>query len=136
MHTFVVKGNINLELDRANADNVNAYDKKISLKNNAPFTSCITKINSELIENAEDFGIVMPIYNLLEYNKNYRKTSGSLFNYYRDEPNSEENGGINFLLQDSASFDYKADTMPVFPDYAVDAANPNHGVKFKKKSRN
>ena len=30
----------------------------------------------------------MPMYNLLEYSKNYRKTTGSLFNHYRDEPNS------------------------------------------------
>ena len=27
----------------------------------------------------------MPMYNLLEYRKNYRKTIGSLYNYYRDE---------------------------------------------------
>ena len=114
---IVVKGNIDLELHRTNADDVNAYDRKVSLKNNASFISCITKINGELVE--------MPIYNLLKYSKNYRKTSGFLFNYYRDEPNSEKNGGINFSLQDSASFDYKADTMPEIPDYAVDAANPN-----------
>ena len=49
----------------------------------------MTKINGELVENAEDFDIVMPMYNFLEYSKNYRKTSGSLFNYYRDEPNSK-----------------------------------------------
>ena len=30
----------------------------------------------------------MPMYNLLEYSKNYKKTTGSLFNYSRDEPNS------------------------------------------------
>ena len=30
----------------------------------------------------------MPIYNLLEYSKNYRKTTGSLWNYYRDEPSN------------------------------------------------
>ena len=73
----------------------------------------------------------MPMYNLLEYSKNYRKTSGSLFNYYRDEPNSEENGGTNFSLQDSASFDYKADTMPKVPVYDVDAANPNNEVNLE-----
>ena len=28
------------------------------------------------------------MYNLPEYSKNYRKTTGSLFNNYRDEPNS------------------------------------------------
>ena len=30
----------------------------------------------------------MPVYNLLEYSKNYRETTGSLWNYYRDEPNN------------------------------------------------
>ena len=25
------------------------------------------------------------MYNLLEYSKNYRETTGSLYNYYRDE---------------------------------------------------
>ena len=33
----------------------------------------------------------MPIYNLLEYSKNYRKTIGSLYNYYRDELNDDAN---------------------------------------------
>ena len=45
-------------------------DKKnraLILKNNAPFISCITKINNELIEDAEDLDVVMPMYNLLEY---------------------------------------------------------------------
>ena len=65
--------------------NVN-FDRRLTLKNNAPFISCISKINGELVENAEDLDIVMPMYNLLEYSKNYEKTSGSLFNYYRDEP--------------------------------------------------
>ena len=129
---IVVKGNINLESDRTNADNVNAYDKKVAFKNNSPFISCITKINGELIGNAEDLDIVMPMYNLLEYSKSYRKTSGSLFNYYRDEPNSEEDDDdINFSIQNSASFDYKADTMPVVPNYDVDAANPNHEVELE-----
>ena len=54
--------------------NVNAYDKKLSFKDNAPFTSCISKINNNtLIDTAEDLDIVMPMYNLLEYSKNYRK---------------------------------------------------------------
>ena len=60
-------------------------NRKIILKNNAPFVSCITRINNEFIEDADDLDIVMPMYNLLEYSKNYRKTIGSLYNYYRDE---------------------------------------------------
>ena len=49
----------------------------------------------------------MPMYNLLEYSKNCRKTSGSLWNYYRDEPNSGKEGNINYSIKDSDSFNYK-----------------------------
>ena len=40
------------------------------------------------IDNAEELNVVMLVYNLLEYRKNYKKTTDSLWNYYRDEPNS------------------------------------------------
>ena len=60
-------------------------NRSVILKNNAPFISYITRINGELIEDADDLDIVMPMYNLLEYSKNYRKFIGSLYNYYRDE---------------------------------------------------
>ena len=60
-------------------------DRPLISKNNAPFVSCITRINDELIEDADDLDVVMHVYNLLEYSKNYRKTIGSLYNYYRDE---------------------------------------------------
>ena len=39
-----------------------------------------------LIDNAEDLDAVMPMQNLIEYSKNYENTTGSLWNYYRDEP--------------------------------------------------
>ena len=61
------------------------------LKNDAPFVSCMTKINNEFIEDADDLDIVMPMYNLLEYSKNYRKSIGSLCNYYRDELSDNNN---------------------------------------------
>ena len=60
-------------------------NRPLILKNNAPFVSCMTKINNEFIEDADNLDIVMPMYDLLEYSKNYRKTIGSLYNYYRDE---------------------------------------------------
>ena len=72
-----VKGKITVTNPNDNAN----FNKELTLKNNAPFISCISKINGELVENAEDLDIVMPMYNLLEYSKNYEKTSGSLFNY-------------------------------------------------------
>ena len=81
-------------------------------KNNAPFINCITKINGIKIDNAEDLDVVMPMYNLLEYSKNYKKTTGSLWNYYRDEPNtSTDNNNITHSILNSESFDYKASFM-------------------------
>ena len=61
------------------------HDKKLAFKSNAPFTSCILKINSTLNNNAEHLDIVMPMYSLIEYSKNYSKTTGSLWNQYRGE---------------------------------------------------
>ena len=60
-------------------------EKNVAFKNNAPFGSSISKINSTLIDNAEDLHIVMPMHKLLEYSQNYSVTSGSLSNYYREE---------------------------------------------------
>ena len=85
----------------------NVYDKKLALKNNAPFTSCILKINNTLIDNKEYLEIVMPMYNLTEYSKNYSNTTERLWNNYRDEPNSETEVNINYYIKDSKSLDYK-----------------------------
>ena len=84
-------------------------NRPLILKNNAPFVSCITRINGELIEDADDLDIVMPMYNLLEYSKNYRKTIGSSYNYYRDElsdDNDNDNFG-NIKVVNSKVFKYK-----------------------------
>ena len=53
----------------------------LAFKNDAAFISCILKINNMLIDNAEDLDVAMPMYNLIEYSKNYRKTTSSLWNY-------------------------------------------------------
>ena len=104
-----VKGKITITNPNDNAN----FNEKLTLKNNAPFILCISKINSELAENAEDLDIIMPMYNLLEYSKNYKKTSGSLFNYYRDEPNEiiigAGNNAINISVRNSNFFDYKTE---------------------------
>ena len=93
---IVVKGDITLEGD----NNANKRNKNLTFKNNAPFISCISKINGIKIDNAEDLDVVMPMYNLLGYSKNYRKTTGSLWNYYRDQPSDP-------LSTNSESFKYK-----------------------------
>ena len=76
---ILVKGTIAVTAPGAN----NIRDRRnrpLVLKNNAQFVSCITRINGELIEDADDLDIVIPMYNLLEYSKNYRKTIESLYN--------------------------------------------------------
>ena len=80
---IVVKGTITV----VRPDNAKRHKAK-AFKNNAPFINCISKINGVKIDNAEDLDVVMSMYNSLEYSKNYRKTTGRLWNYYRDEPNN------------------------------------------------
>ena len=75
--------------------------KETVFKNNAPFINCISNTNGIKVDNAEDLDVAMPRYNWLEYNKNYRKTTGSLRNYYRDEPRDPHSFN-------SESFKYKA----------------------------
>ena len=74
-----------IDISSAVANGNHQAEKDIAFKNNAPFSLCISKINSALIDNAEDLDIVMPMYNLLEYSQNYSLTSRSLWNYYSDK---------------------------------------------------
>ena len=76
---IVVKGDITLT-KAANRDFIDVRNRFLAFKNNAPFTNYISRINNVLIDNAEDLDVVMPMYNLLEYSKNYRKTLGSWSN--------------------------------------------------------
>ena len=86
---ILVKGTINVTGDHPR----DGQNRLFIIKNNTPFVSCITRINGKLIEDADDLDIVMLMYNLLEYSKNYRKTKGSLYNYYRDE--LDDNANLN-----------------------------------------
>ena len=50
----------------------------------------------------------MPMYNLLQYSKNYRKTTRSLRNYYRNEPNDFPANSYNANpITNPESFKYK-----------------------------
>ena len=67
-------------------------------KSYAPFTG-ISEINNTQIDNTKDLDVVMPMYNLIEYRDNYSKTSGGLWQYYRDNPND--------ILKTSEPFTFK-----------------------------
>ena len=66
----LVKGDITATVGDANS--------KVAFKNCTLFTKCITHINDEHVDNAENLDIIMPMYNLTEYSDNYSNTPGSL----------------------------------------------------------
>ena len=69
----------------------------------------------------------MPMYNLLQYSKNYRKTIGSLYNYYRAELTNDNNDNFanpNFV--NSEAFRYK--NKITGNTYKVDAGAQGHDV--------
>ena len=98
---ILVKGTIKITGAGANAAarQADERDKGVAFKTCAPFTNCISEINNTQVDNAKDIGIVMPMYNLIEYSDNYAKTTGSLWQYFRDEPDDD--------LEDSESFKSK-----------------------------
>ena len=84
---ILVSGTITIT-GAGNDDSAKRADKRskgVIFKKCAPFTECISSINNIQIDHAKD--IVMPMYNLIEYSDNYSKISGSLSQYYRDDPN-------------------------------------------------
>ena len=107
----LVKGIVTVNNTAAADADANNTNKKIILKNCAPFTNCIKEINNTQVNNAKVIDIVMPKYNLIEYNNNYSKTCGSLWQYCKDIPAIDNNNGIvNFTennLTDSFNFKVK-----------------------------
>ena len=98
---ILVKGTITIAGAGADAAarQADERDKGLIFKNCALFINCIGEINNTQVDNDKDIDIVMPMYSLIEYNDNHSKTSGSLWQYYRDEPNNN--------LADSESFKFK-----------------------------
>ena len=106
----MIKGTITFSNTAAAGAVVNNTCKKLMFKNCAPFTDRIIKINNTQVDDAQKIDIVMPMYNLIEYRDAYLKTSGSLWQYYKDQPVLNASGEIiDFPSNDnnSASFKFK-----------------------------
>ena len=73
-YSDVIKGTISVNNTAADGDAANNTNKKVIIKNCAPFTNCISEINNTQIDNAKDNDIVMSMYNLIEYSDNYGST--------------------------------------------------------------
>ena len=107
---ILIKGKITItgEGDNVTARQADERDKGVAFKNCAPFTTCKSNFNNAEIDNCQDIDIVMPMYNSIEYSDNYPKTSGTLWQCYRDEPNNN--------LADSESFKSKIKITGKTPD--------------------
>ena len=100
-------------------DNANRRNKKLTLKNNAPFKSCISKINYTFVDNLKDLDFVT----LMWFSINYSITLGHLWNYYRDEVNdsaNENNDANNYRRNNnkatiSKSLEYKEKVIESTP---------------------
>ena len=78
---------------------------QVVFKNCASFEDCRTEINDTFVDYVDFINITMPIYNLIEYSDNYSDTSGSLWDFKRDETvnNADVTNDHN-----APSFNYKA----------------------------
>ena len=94
-----------------------AADNNLAFKNCAPFTRCVTHINDEHVKSAENLDIIMPMYNLIEYSDNYADSSGSLYQFKRDEsPINNAGNPDNVALDNSTSFKYKTSLLEKVDD--------------------
>ena len=104
-----VKGTITVNNTAAADVDANNANKKVIFKNCAPFINCVSEINNTQVDNAKDIDIVMAMYNLIEYSANCSKTSGSLWQYFKDITAVYNNGAIvNFAENNlTNSFNFK-----------------------------
>ena len=83
---ILFKGTLTVE-NMADSDVAgNNTNKKVIFKSWAPFADNITEINNTQVDHAKKIDIVMSMYYSIECSDAYSKTSGSLRQYYRDEP--------------------------------------------------
>ena len=104
---ILVKGTITVSNTASAGQPANNNGTEVLFKNCAPFTNCISEINHEKIDNAQEIDVVVSIYNLIGYSDSYSKTSDSLWQYYRDEPSLNDAGVINNFPGNSALFKCK-----------------------------
>ena len=106
-----------------------AANTNVAFKNCASFTRCVTQVNDEHVETAKNLDIIMSMYNLTEYSDNYADSSGSLYQFKRDEsPMNDNDSPLNIALDNSTSFKYKASLL----GKATDADGSDRSLKDAK----
>ena len=114
---ILVTGNITVAAD----DNTD-----VAFKNCAPVSTYTTKINDVFVDDTNHIYNAMPMYNLIEYSDNYSDTSGSLWQFKRDEVPANN---ADLTIDNSQSFKYKA---ALLEKTANAVNNTNSSVKDAK----
>ena len=72
----------------------------------------VEQINDTFVDYADFINIAIPIYNLIEYGDDLSDTSGSFWQFKRDEQPIDNNGtSINLNAENSSSFKYKSNLI-------------------------
>ena len=126
---ILVTGNIAVTRTIAAAAGGNVHRKQplnaatqVIFKNSAPFEDCRTEIKNTFVDYANFLNITMPMYNLTEYSNNYSDTSGSLWDFKRDE--IDNNADVT-NDNNAPSFKYKANLIG-----NTEANGTKNGVKI------
>ena len=77
----------------------------VAFKNWVPFSTYETEINDVFIDEGNHIYIAIPMYNLTIYSDNSSDTSGSLWQFKRDEVSNNNN---DLTVDHPQSFKYKA----------------------------
>ena len=102
-----------------------AVNTNVAFKKCAQFTRCVPHINNVDVKIAENLDMIMAMYNLREYSDSYPDSSGSLYQFKRDEsPMNDAGNPSNVALDNSTSFKYKAN----FLGKATDADGSNRSL--------
>ena len=81
---------------------------KVAFKTCAPFTRCVTHINDEYVDTARNLDIIMYMYTSIEFCDNYADTSGTLWQFKRDEQIMNDDRNPVDVTAGSTSFRYKS----------------------------
>ena len=119
---ILVKGTITVTNTKAADAAANDANKKAIFKSCAPFTDCITELNNTQVNDPQKVHVVMLMHNLIEYSDAYWKTSGSLWQCYRDKPDRKNNGEITDYSDNNNNASFKCKQQPT-------GQTRNHGIK-------
>ena len=83
-------------------------DTRVAITNCHPFIRAFFKLNDEQVDTADNLGLTISIYNILEYSDNYADTTGSLYQYKRPEPSRNNPGALSALENTLYLFKYQS----------------------------